>query len=83
MTNGDLIDRLDAILDWAKERCIRFVVTNGILDVDHGKDTVANRASDDRRTSMLTQYLHMRQQADRIQVELVSLNDAFVRYWAT
>ena len=83
MTDGELIDRLDAILDWAKERCIRFVVTNGIRDVDHGRNRVANRASDDRRTSMLTQYLHRRQRADRIQVEVVSLNDVFVRYWAT
>lgn len=83
MTDGDLIERLDAILDWARESCIRVVVTNGIRDVDHGNDKAANRASDDRRTAMLTKYLHRRQSADCIEVEVVSLNDAFVRYWAT
>jgi hypothetical protein len=83
MTDGDLLSALDAIFDWAKERRIRFVATNGIRDVDHGMDKTANRASDDRRTSMLTKYLFRRERADRIQVEVVSLSDVFVRYWTT
>lgn len=83
MTDSDLLARLDAILDWAKERRFRFVVTNGIRDVDHGKDKAANRASDDRRTSMLTKYLFERERTDRIEVEVVSLSDAFIRYWTT
>ena len=83
MTDSDLLARLDAVLDWAKERRFRFVVTNGIRDVDHCKDTAANRASDDRRTSMLTKYLFKRERTDRIEVEVVSLNDAFIRYWTS
>ena len=83
MTDGDLLAKLDAILDWAKERRFRFVVTNGIRDVDHGMDRAANRASDDRRTSVLTKYLYRRERTDRMQVEVVSLNDVFIRYWAS
>jgi hypothetical protein len=83
MADADLLARLDAILEWAKERSIRFVVTNGIRDVDHSTDKSANRASDDRRTAMLTKYLAERERVDRLQVALVSLNDVFVRYWAT
>jgi hypothetical protein len=83
MTDDDLLARLDAILDWAKARRFRFVVTNGIRDVDHGMDRAANRASDDRRTSMLTKYLYRRERADRMQAEVVSLSDVFLRYWTT
>lgn len=83
LTDADLLAKLDFILDWAKARRIRFVVTNGVRDVDHGKDREANRASDDRRAALLTNYMAKRERADRLQVELVSLNDVFVRYWVT
>lgn len=83
LTDADLLAKLDFILDWAKTKRIRFVVTNGIRDVDHGMDGAANRASDDRRTAMLTSYMARRERADRLKVELVSLNDVFVRYWVT
>ena len=83
LTDADVLAKLDFILDWAKTRRIRFVVTNGVRDVDHGMDREANRASDDRRTAMLTNYMAKRERADRLQVELVSLNDVFVRYWVT
>lgn len=83
LTDADLLAQLDFILDWAKTRRIQFVVTNGVRDVDHGMDRAANRASDDRRTAMLTTYMAQRERADRLKVELVSLNDVFVRYWVT
>lgn len=83
MADADLLARLDAILDWAKGNGVRYVVTNGIRDVDHGTDTTANRASDDRRTATLTKYMAERERADRLKVELISLNDVFVRYRAT
>lgn len=83
MADGDLLALLDVILDWAKGRHVRCVVTNGIRDVDHGRDRVANRASDDRRTSMLTEYLNTRKRVGRMEVEVISLSGAFVRYWTT
>jgi transposase len=83
MTNGDLLGRLDTIFAWCKERRIRFVVTNGIRDIDHSLYKAANRVSDDRRTSLLTKYLARRERADRMQVEVVSLTDVFVRYWTS
>jgi hypothetical protein len=83
LTDADLRAKLAFILDWAKTKRIRFVVTNGVRDVDHGKDRLANRSSDDRRTALLTNYMAQRERTDRLKVELVSLNDVFVRYWVT
>ncbi len=82
MTDTDLLAKLDAVLDWAREQGIRYVATNGIRDVDRSRDKGANRFSDDRRTAILTKYLAERERVDSLQVTLVSLNDVFVRYWA-
>ena len=81
LTDADLFSKLDFILDWAKQRRIRFVVTNGIRNVDHIPNRIANCASNRRRTALLTTYMAQRERADRLKVELVSLNDEFVRHW--
>ncbi len=81
LTDADLFAKLDFILDWAKQRRVRFVVTNGIRDVDHIPNRMANRASNRRRTAMLTTYMAQRERTDRLKIELVSLNDDFMRYW--
>lgn len=83
MSDDELIARLEVILDWAKQRRIKFIVTNGIRDTNHGHDSNLNRTSDDRRTSLLTKYLYKRERSDRMQVEVVSRNDVFVRYWTS
>ena len=41
LTDADLFSKLDFILDWAKQRRIRFVVTNGIRNVDHIPNRIA------------------------------------------
>lgn len=83
MSDDELIARLDVILDWAKQRRIKFIVTNGIRDTNHGRDSNLNRASDDRRTSLLTRYLYKRERSNRMQVEVVSRNDVFIRHWTS
>jgi ABC-type uncharacterized transport system ATPase subunit len=79
-TDTALIAKLNEILAWAKENEIQFFATNGVRDVDHGTDSVANRASEDRRTAMLVMYFAERERVDQLKVELVSLNDVFIRH---
>ena len=64
-------------LTWANMHQLRRVITNGIMDVDHGRQSVANRASDDRRTDLL--FSLVRPFEEVLDVTLVSLNDVFVR----
>ena len=81
MTEDELRGALDRALSWAQAEGHRRIVTNGISDIDHGTDTLANRASDDRRVRFLIDCATRQETKSNgtLCIELVSLNDAFVR----
>ena len=79
MSDSHLIGALEPALSWAASMGLKSVATNGIAATDHGVDTASNRASDDRRALFLLQYATKQEQATRIGIELISLNDVFVR----
>ena len=81
MTDDELKRALDRALSWAQVEGHRHIVTNGISDTDHGTDTQANRASDDRRVRLLVEYATQKEIESNgtLRIELVSLNDAFIR----
>ena len=81
MTEDELKGALDRALSWAQANGHTRIVTNGISDVDHGTATQANCASDDRRVRFLVDYAAQREAKSNgtLCIELVSLNDAFVR----
>ena len=81
MTEEEVQGALDRALSWAQAKGHRRIVTNGVSDIDHGTDTLANRASDDRRGRFLIDYATRREAKSNgtLCIELVSLNDAFVR----
>lgn len=81
MTDDQLKGALDRALLWARREGHGRIVTNGIADTDHGTETQANRASDDRRVRLLIDYATQKEiEANgTLCIELVSLNDAFVR----
>ncbi len=81
MTEDELRGALDRALSWAQGEGHGRIVTNGISDIDHGTETQANRASDDRRVQFLVDYaIQKEREADgTLCIELVSLNDAFTR----
>jgi len=79
MTDENVLAALDAALDWARNAGINSVVTNGIPNTDHGHDTAANRRSDDQRAQFLVRYAADQEMAGDIRIELISLNDVFVR----
>ncbi|THG72198.1 hypothetical protein E5198_17240 [Pseudomonas sp. A-1] len=79
MTDERLLSNLEMAFSWASRQHIRFVVTNGIADTDHDKDTAHNRQSDERRARFLVDYARGVEEKHDIRIELVSLNDIFVR----
>ena len=81
MTEDELKGALDRALSWARGEGHRRIVTNGISDIDHGTDTQANCASGDRRVRFLIDYATQKEAKSNgtLYIELVSLNDAFVR----
>ena len=81
MTEDELQRTLDRALSWAQANEHTCIVTNGISDIDHGTDAQANRASDDRRARFLIAYVTQKEAKsnDTLCIELVSLNDVFVR----
>ena len=79
MTDTQLAHALEVPLAWASQNGINSVATNGVKNTDHGKDTRANRLSVDRRVAWLRDYATQAEQKYGLTVELISLNDAFVR----
>ncbi len=79
MTQGQLVETLDTILEWAGNEGLRTIITNGIADVDHGHNTEANRLSDDHRAEFLGQFMAGQEAARGFKVTLISMNDVFVR----
>jgi hypothetical protein len=79
MTEARLTVTLNTILSWALTNTITSIVTNGIANTDHGHDTAYNRQSDDQRARFLITYATDAEQTNGVTIELVSLNDVFVR----
>lgn len=79
MTEAQLINALDAAFAWASRNQIASVATNGVADTDHGHDTAANRRSDEKRAALLKDYAKQAEQKYNFAIELISLNDVFVR----
>jgi len=79
MTEEHLVNTLDAALSWASTQHIKSVATNGVANTDHGVDTVHNRQSDEQRARFLVAYATAAEQQYGVNIELISLNDVFVR----
>jgi hypothetical protein len=79
LTESRLKSALDAALSWAIENRITSIATNGIANTDHGMNTAHNRESDDLRAKFIIKYAEDLEQQHDITVELVSLNDVFIR----
>jgi hypothetical protein len=79
MTDEKLTSVLDAALSWASTNGIVTIATNGIANTDHGMITAQNRHSDEQRAAFLQAYAHEAEQKYGVSVELISLNDVFVR----
>ena len=81
MTEDELRGALDRALSWAQANGHTRIVTNGISDIDHGTNTLANCASDDRRVQFLVDYATQKEAESNgtLCIELVSLNDAFLK----
>jgi hypothetical protein len=79
MTEAQLTETLDSALAWASQNQIASVATNGIADTDHGQNTAANRRSDENRAAWLKGYATRAEQKYKVAIELISLNDVFVR----
>ena len=79
MTDRELEDVLDRMFSWVRKKRLGLIVTNGISDVDHGVDTDSNLHSDDQRAQLLIHYSQNKEKESSITIELVSLNDVFVR----
>ena len=79
MTDRELKGVLDRVFSWVREKRLRLIVTNGVSDIDHGMNTDSNIHSDDQRVQFLIHYSKEKEKEFPITIELVSLNDAFVR----
>lgn len=78
MSDEKLIFVLDKIFAWAKDVGVVSVITNGIANTDHGQN-ITTRNSDDKRAHLLAKYAAEKEQSSGMKVELISLNDVFVR----
>jgi hypothetical protein len=79
MTEAQLTDALDAAFAWASRNRIASVATNGVANIDHGQNTATNRRSDEERAAWLKDYAKQAEQKHNVAIELISLNDVFVR----
>jgi hypothetical protein len=69
------------IFEWAQEKKLKRVITNGVSNIDKGMSTDANRASDDARVRLISSIM-MNYENKGFQVTLISLNDAYTRNFA-
>lgn len=79
MTDVQLEKALDKAFAWASRNRIASAATNGVADTDHSRDTAANRRSDAKRAEWLKGYAEQAEQKYNVAIELISLNDVFVR----
>jgi hypothetical protein len=79
MSDAALVSVLDSVILWASKARIASVATNGIANVDHGRNTADNRRSDEHRARFLRDYATRVEEGYGLKVELISLNDVFTR----
>lgn len=79
MTDLQVTSALDAAFSWASQNGIASLAINGVANIDHGRNTADNRRSDDMRAALLQNYAAQAEQRHGMDVELVSLNDVFIR----
>ena len=79
MTEGDTVEAVGRAIAWAQKNRLTRIVTNGVPDIDHGNNTAANRASDDRRAKFLIEHAERLENSTSMRFELTNLNDTFVR----
>lgn len=80
MTDAQLTDALDTAFSWASQQGIESVATNGVANTNHGLITAENRCSDEVRAVFLEDYVKRAEQKYGLAVELISLNDVFIRH---
>ncbi len=78
MSDDEVRKHIDDLLATAHCRNIRTVITNGIMDIDHDRDSAANRRSDDRRADLIDQIMR-RHEGHFASIKLISLNEVFIR----
>lgn len=77
MSDDDVRRHIDDLLATARSRNIRTVITNGIMDIDHDRDSAANRRSNDRRAVLIDQIVRLHA-GHFVSIKLISLNDVFI-----
>ena len=79
MTDDQLVSAIEKPIGWALNHGLTKIATNGIINIDHGSVTLRNRESVDRRVHFLAALVSDHEQNSSLSIELISLNDAFVR----
>ena len=79
MTGTELASALEKPILWAIDQGLEQTATNGIIDTDHGLDSLHNRESVDRRVRLLAELASDHERSGTLTIELISLNDSFVR----
>lgn len=79
LTEAQLEIVLDKVFVWASREHIKSVATNGIANIDHSTDTLANRESDKKRVEWLVNYTKSVEEKYGLSIQLISLNDVFLR----
>jgi len=79
MSDDGLVNALGTALSWASKQYIKSVITNGVANTDHGRGTSQNRQSDEQRAHFLVTYATAAEQKYGLTIELISLNDVFMR----
>lgn len=79
LTDVLLTTALDTALEWASLQRLKSVATNGVANTDHGPNTARNRQSDGDRSAMLVKYAEQAERERHLTIQLISLNDVFVR----
>lgn len=79
MSTTRLSEALGKALDWANLLGIKRVITNGIADIDHARDTASNRLSDEHRAAALLTLTTGYETRMGLSITLMGLNDIFIR----
>lgn len=79
MTDTQVTRALDTAFSWMSQMGLTSAATNGIANTDHGHNTTDNRRSDEQRAILLKDYADQAEQRYCLSIELISLNDIFMR----
>jgi hypothetical protein len=78
MSDRKLTEVLTAALLWADKKALRRIITNGIMNTDHGTSTAANKSSDANRVALIKKIVgEHKHKFDSL--KLISLNEAYLR----